>query len=137
MSFTLPYPDSRGMIDMCSRIQNGITVIGKSPYFFSATSFTESIKNGGLSHLRHGRGTLRTPAFVYGMPLKNYTSEEAIENAQYAKWHEYAGTWENDKLHGYGVHIQKSGNGGEIVIFEGTWVHGKPLRTSSNDSDDE
>lgn len=94
-------------------------------------------KETSVSHLRHGRGTLRTPAFVYGMPLKNYTSDEAIENAQYAKWHEYAGTWENDKLHGYGVHIQKSGNGGEIVIFEGTWVHGKPVRTSSNDSDDE
>jgi len=80
-----------------------------------------------MSHLRHGTGTLRTPAFVYGIPLKNYTSDEAVENAQYAKWHEYAGTWENDKLHGYGVHVQKSGNGSEIVIFEGTWDKGKPV----------
>lgn len=94
----------------------------------------ESIKNGGLSHLRHGRGTLRTPAFVYGMPLKNYTSENAVENAKYAKWHEYAGTWENDKMHGYGVNVQKSGDGGEIVIFEGTWEHGKPVKSIYYDS---
>lgn len=87
-----------------------------------------NVKNGGLSHLRHGRGTLRTPAFVYGMPLKNYTSEEAAENAHLAKWHEYAGTWEDDKLHGYGVHVQKSGSGSEIVIFEGIWEHGKPTK---------
>ena len=102
----------------------------------------ESIKSGGLSHLRHGRGTLRTPAFVYGIPLKNYTSEEAVENAQYAKWHEYAGTWENDKLHGYGVNVQKAGHGGEIIIFEGTWENGKPMKsiyasTSSISSDEE
>jgi len=82
-----------------------------------------------LSHLRHGRGTLRTPAFVYGIPLKNYTSDEAVENAHFAKWHEYAGTWENDKLHGYGIHVQKSGDGGEIVIFEGVWEHGKPKKS--------
>jgi hypothetical protein len=93
----------------------------------------ENVKDGGLSHLRHGRGTLRTPAFVYGsMYMKNYTSEEAEENAHLAKWHEYAGTWENDKLHGYGVHIQKSGSGGEIVIFEGIWEHGKPTKRSAS-----
>ena len=82
---------------------------------------------GGL--LRHGSGTLRTPAFVYGAPLKDYTSEEAVENAQYAKWYEYAGTWVNDKLNGYGVHVQKSGDGGEIVIFEGLWENGKPVKS--------
>jgi len=82
-----------------------------------------------LSHLRHGQGTLRTPAFVYGIPFKDYTSEEAIENAQYAKWHEYMGTWANDKLHGYGVHVQKSGDGGEIVVFEGLWENGKPVKS--------
>ena len=104
----------------------------------------ENITNGGgLSHLRHGRGTLRTPAFVYGIPLKNYTSDEAVENAQYAKWYEYAGTWENDKLHGYGVNVQKSGDGREIVIFEGTWENGKPVKSvhfkdnGENDDNDE
>jgi hypothetical protein len=100
-----------------------------------------NVKDGGLSHLRHGRGTLRTPAFVYGsMYLKNYTSEEAAENAHLAKWHEYAGTWEDDKLHGYGVHVQKSGSGGEIVIFEGIWEHGKPTKRAdcaAASSDDE
>ena len=78
--------------------------------------------------LRHGRGTLRTPAFVYG-EMKNYTSEEAADNAHLAKWHEYSGTWENDKLHGHGVHVQKSGDGGEILVFEGIWEHGKPTRS--------
>jgi hypothetical protein len=42
-----------------------------------------------LNEKRHGRGTLRTPAFVYGMSLNNYTSDEAAENAHLAKWHEY------------------------------------------------
>jgi len=78
-------------------------------------------------HKRHGRGTLRTPAFVYGQ-MKNYTSDEAAENTHLAKWHEYSGTWENDKLNGHGVHVQKSGDGGEILIFEGIWQHGKPMR---------
>jgi hypothetical protein len=92
----------------------------------------------GHSHLRHGRGTLRTPAFVYGMPLKEYTSDEAAENAHLAKWHEYAGTWNNDKLHGYGVHVQKSGGGAEIVIFEGIWNDGKPMKkTTTIDADDD
>jgi hypothetical protein len=100
----------------------------------------ENIKNGGLSHLRHGRGVLRTPAIVCGIPLKNYTSDEAAENAQFVKWYEYAGTWEDDKMNGYGVNVQKSGNGSEIVIFDGTWKQGQPMRSihykSDNDDDD-
>ncbi len=89
-----------------------------------------------LSHLRHGTGTLRTPAFVYGVPLKEYTSEDAAENAHLAKWHEYIGTWENDKMHGYGIHIQKSGDGGEIIIFEGIWENGKPKKSVHAKDDD-
>ena len=92
---------------------------------------------GGAVQKRHGRGTLRTPAFVYG-EMKNYTSEDAAENAHLAKWHEYAGTWKNDKLHGHGVHVQKSGDGGEILVFDGIWEHGKPLRSNNefeSDSD--
>ena len=95
-----------------------------------------SISDGGLSHLRHGRGTLRTPAVVYGMSLKDYTSEEAAENAHLAKWHEYIGTWENDKLHGYGVHVQKSGDGSEIILFEGVWEHGKPKKSIHSKDED-
>ena len=82
-----------------------------------------------LSHKRHGPGTLRTPAFVYGMSQQKYTSDEAAENARFAKWFEYAGTWKNDKLHGYGFHVQKSGDGSEILIFEGLWENGKPMRS--------
>ena len=89
-----------------------------------------------LSHLRHGTGTLRTPAFVYGAPLKEYTSEDADEYAHLAKWHEYIGEWENDKMNGHGVHLQKSGNGNEIVIFEGEWCYGKPMKSvHSRDND--
>ena len=88
----------------------------------------------GLVHMRHGRGTLRTPAFVYG-EMKHYTSDEAAENAHLAKWHEYAGTWENDKLHGHGVHVQKSGDGGELLIFEGIWEHGKPMKSIYHEDD--
>lgn len=92
----------------------------------------------GKTNQRHGRGTLRTPAFVYGMSIQNYTSDEAAENTHLAKWHEYIGTWENDNLHGYGIHVQKSGNGAEIVIFEGEWNNGKPVRSihSSSFEDD-
>lgn len=85
---------------------------------------------------RHGRGTLRTPAFVYGdiMALR-YTSDEAAENAYMAKWHEYAGMWENDKMHGHGVNVRKSGDGSEIVIFEGNWVNGAPTRVQDDDDE--
>ncbi len=95
----------------------------------TATAEEQRINPATLRHLRHGPGTLRTPAFVYGAPLKDYTSEDAVENAHLAKWHEYIGTWENDKMHGYGVHLQKSGDGDEIVIFEGEWSHGKPMKS--------
>ena len=80
-----------------------------------------------LDGKRHGRGTLRTAAFVYGeMSVANYTSDEAADNAHLAKWHEYAGMWQNDKMHGHGVHVRKSGDGGEIVVFEGIWENGVP-----------
>jgi len=87
---------------------------------------------------RHGRGTLRTPAFVYGeMSAARYTSDEAVENAHLAKWHEYAGMWENDKMHGYGANVRKSGDGREIVIFEGNWINGAPTRTLQYGDEDE
>jgi hypothetical protein len=89
-----------------------------------------------VSHQRHGSGTLRTPAFVYGTLLKSYTSDEAAENAHLAKWHEYIGTWKNDKLHGYGVHLQKSGDGNEVVIFEGIWENGKPKKSVHSKDED-
>ena len=96
----------------------------------------EAAAADAVSHQRHGSGTLRTPAFVYGTLLKSYTSDEAAENAHLAKWHEYIGTWKNDKLHGYGVHLQKSGDGNEIVIFEGIWENGKPKKSVHSKDDD-
>lgn len=82
-----------------------------------------------VNGLRHGRGILRTPAFVYSSQTQaEYTSEYAVENAHLAKWHEYIGDWVNDKLHGRGVHLWKSGNGSEIILFHGNWVHGQPQR---------
>ena len=97
---------------------------------------TAAVCTAAMSHQRHGSGTLRTPAFVYGVPLKSYTSDEAAENAHLAKWHEYIGTWKNDKLHGYGVHVQKSGNGGETLIFEGIWENGKPKKSIHSKDED-
>jgi len=89
------------------------------------------------NELRHGRGTLRTPAYAYSVQnnhtnTNEYTSENAVENAHLAKWHEYIGYWENDKMHGYGVHLWKSGNGVEITLFQGEWANGKPQRSDTN-----
>ena len=85
-----------------------------------------------VNGLRNGRGTLRTPAFVNKTDCRQleyeYTSEYAVENAHLAKWHEYIGEWVNDKMHGCGVHLWKSGNGAEVTIFHGEWIHGQPQR---------
>jgi hypothetical protein len=80
--------------------------------------------------LRNGRGTLRTPAFVQKSHCTQleYEYEYAVENAHIAKWHEYIGEWVNDKMHGRGVHLWKSGNGAEVTIFHGEWVNGQPQR---------
>ena len=122
------------------KVQNGPTTtqeqiysyIDGSVYMGHMRQITPEEEHAGeepLSHKRHGPGTLRTPAFVYGMSQQKYTSDEAAENARFAKWFEYVGTWKNDKLHGYGVHVQKSGDGSEIIVFEGLWENGKPMRS--------
>ena len=72
---------------------------------------------------KHGKGTLRTAAFVYGGGA-NYTSDEAAENGHLVTWNEYIGRWENDKMHGRGCHIRKFGDGSQLMIFEGEWVDG-------------
>ena len=86
------------------------------------------------NELRHGRGTLRTPAYVYSLQNKHTSSENAVENETFSKWHEYIGYWENDKMHGPGVHLWKSGNGAEITVFQGEWVNGQPQRPFQNSS---
>ena len=97
-----------------------------------------SYKNGDVymgemvGGLRNGRGTLRTPAVVYNSGCTQleyeHTSENAVENAHLAKWHEYIGEWVDDKMHGCGVHLWKSGNGAEVTIFNGEWTNGQPQR---------
>lgn len=76
---------------------------------------------------KHGRGTLRTAAFVYGgeKAAATYTSDEAAENGHMVNWHEYDGMWKNDKMHGLGRHIRKFGDGSEHIMFEGEWIDGK------------
>jgi hypothetical protein len=85
-----------------------------------------------VNGLRNGRGTLRTPAFIKKSDFTQleyeHTSEYAVENAHLAKWHEYIGEWANDKMHGCGVHLWKSGNGAEVTIFNGEWIDGQPQR---------
>ena len=79
--------------------------------------------------IRHGRGTLRTAAFVYGGSTHvAYTQDDAVENAHRAKWHEYIGKWTNDKMNGYGEHLLKSGDGSETVLFQGEWIDGTHQR---------
>lgn len=73
---------------------------------------------------KHGKGTLRTAAFVYGGGGANYTSDEAAENGHLVTWNEYIGRWENDKMHGRGCHVRKFGDGSQMMIFEGEWVDG-------------
>ena len=72
---------------------------------------------------KHGKGTLRTAAFVHGGGA-NYTSDEAAENGHLVTWNEYIGLWENDKMHGRGCHVRKFGDGSQLMIFEGEWVDG-------------
>ncbi len=83
---------------------------------------------------RHGRGTLRSAAFVYSSDSE-YTQENAVENAHCAKWHEYIGNWSNDEMHGYGCHLWKSGDGGEVTLFQGEWEHGRPQRKRRQSGD--
>jgi hypothetical protein len=97
-----------------------------------------------VNGLRNGRGTLRTPAFVNKIDCTKleyeYTREYAVENAHLAKWHEYIGEWVNDKMHGCGVHLWKSGNGAEVTMFHGEWINGQPQRNrrpSESESDPE
>jgi hypothetical protein len=75
---------------------------------------------------KHGKGTLRTAAFVYGAgnSAANYTSDEAAENGHLATWNEYIGCWKNDKMHGYGCHVRKFGDGSQIMLFDGIWIDG-------------
>jgi len=83
-----------------------------------------------LDGKKHGTGTLRTAAFIYGAMV---SSSSAEDNAHLAKWNEYIGDWENDVMHGKGKHVMMNGAGGSNVIYEGIWDNGKPLLNPGND----
>jgi hypothetical protein len=70
---------------------------------------------------KHGRGTLRTAAFVYG---QLYTAESAEDNSHLVKWHEYIGNWVDDVMHGPGRHVLMRGDGTSTVIYDGVWENG-------------
>ena len=78
-----------------------------------------------LNDKKHGRGTLRTAAFVYGaMHYPASSADTAEDNAHLAKWHEYIGEWSDDVMHGHGKHVMMSGDGKQNVLFDGVWDNG-------------
>jgi len=88
-----------------------------------------NMKNGK----KHGRGTLRTAAFIYGELYAASSAEEAEDNAHLAKWHEYIGNWADDVMHGPGKHVMMRGDGTANVLFDGIWDNGKQLPTSGEE----
>ena len=78
-----------------------------------------------VNNKKDGRGTLRTPAFIYGAMV---ASDDAEANMQLVRWHEYIGEWVDDVMHGRGKHVMMRGNGSQNVIYDGLWVHGAHLK---------
>ena len=85
-----------------------------------------NMKNGK----KHGLGTLRTAAFIYGAM---YPASSVEDNAHLAKWHEYIGSWADDVMHGPGKHVNMSGDGTANILFDGIWDNGKQLPTPSEE----
>ena len=83
-----------------------------------------------INDKKHGRGTLRTPAFIYGaMHHPASSADTAEDNAHLAKWHEYIGEWSDDVMHGRGKHVMMSGDGKQNVLFDGVWANGVQKET--------
>ena len=74
-----------------------------------------------VNNKKDGRGTLRTPAFIYGAMV---ASDDAEANMQLVRWHEYIGEWVDDVMHGRGKHVMMRGNGSQNVLYDGVWDHG-------------
>jgi hypothetical protein len=78
-----------------------------------------------INDKKHGRGTLRTAAFIYGaMYHPDLSADTAEDNSHLAKWHEYIGEWSDDVMHGHGKHVMMSGDGKQNVLFDGVWANG-------------
>lgn len=94
--------------------------------YHDGSVYMGDMKNGK----KHGRGTLRTAAIIYG---EMYQSSCAEDNAHLVKWHEYIGNWTDDVMHGPGRHVHVCGNGTQNVLFDGIWDNGKQIQPSGEE----
>lgn len=81
-----------------------------------------------VNNKKDGRGTLRTPAFIYGAMV---ASDDAEDNMQLVLWHEYIGEWADDVMHGRGKHVMMRGNGSQNVLYDRVWYHGVQVATAT------
>ena len=98
-------------------------VTGEAIYSYEDGSVYMGMMQAGL---KHGSGTLRTAAFIYGAmgPISLADAEE--NNMHLVKWNEYIGEWQNDVMHGKGRHIMMLGDGSQTVLYDGNWITGAP-----------
>jgi hypothetical protein len=95
-------------------------VNGEAIYSYEDGSVYMGMMQNGL---KHGSGTLRTAAFIYGA-MGPISSAEAEDNMHLVKWHEYTGEWQNDVMHGTGLHVMMHGDGSKTILFDGVWTNG-------------
>ena len=72
---------------------------------------------------RTGRGTFRSPIYLYG----SYDIENKASAATIVNWMEYYGEWRNDKPNGWGIVKSYRGNGLSTTKYEGIWANGEPV----------
>jgi len=110
-------------IDMAQTVQQQKQKVnGEAIYSYEDGSVYMGMMQDGL---KHGSGTLRTAAFIYGAMVP--ISAEAEDNMHLVKWHEYIGEWQNDVMHGKGRHVMMHGDGSQSVLFDGIWSNGIKL----------
>ena len=98
-------------------------VNGEAIYSYEDGSVYMGMMQDGL---KHGSGTLRTAALIYGA-MGPISSAEAEDNMHLVKWHEYIGEWQNDVMHGKGRHVMMRGDGSQSILFDGVWSNGIKL----------
>ena len=108
-------------IDMAQSAQKQ-KVTGEVIYSYEDGSVYMGMMQDGL---KHGSGTLRTAAVIYGA-MGPISSTEAEDNMHLVKWNEYIGEWQNDAMHGNGRHVMMVGDGSQTVLFDGNWITGAP-----------
>ena len=110
-------------IEMAKTQATAEKVNGEAIYSYEDGSVYMGMMQNGL---KHGSGTLRTAAFIYGA-MAPISSTEAEDNMHLVKWHEYIGEWQNDVMHGNGLHVMKFGDGSQSILFDGVWSNGIKL----------